>query len=180
MASAVVLFVVLVGVVTFDSWPHPGRLFTGSGGNVSLNTLTTQAPPQPAPTPNLVALLGGPAPAATTRASNRGGSNGGTGTLPIGPGTIDGHGSPPVPGGGGGGGGQNSPVVQNPPPSPPPVTSRSTNIVQQVVAGAGNNVESDTNTLGDQLGGSDSTLGGLVQGLGSTVNNTLQGLAGTR
>jgi hypothetical protein len=184
IASAFVLFIVLVGVVTFNAWPQPGQLIGGSGGNVSLDNvpLVNQAPPEPAPTPNLVALLGGPGPAATTSVSNRGGGNtGGTG----GNSGTGGHFNPPSGGGngGGGGGGETITIAPSAPsaPSAPPVTERSTNALGQVLAGRGNNVESDTTSISqNMLGGSDTTLGGVVQGVGSTVNNTLQTLGGTR
>jgi hypothetical protein len=187
IASAFVLFIVLVGAVTFNAWPHAGQLFNGSDGNVSLQNVprVNQAPPQPAPTPNLVALLGGPAPATAIPVSNpggggngNGGGNGGGGNIGGGnPGGSLGSHEPGVGGGGGngGGGGGGTTTV-----APAPPGQRTTNTLGQVVAGVGNNVESDTNTLGEQLGGPDTTLGGLVQGLGSTLNNTLQQLGGTR
>jgi hypothetical protein len=183
MASAFVLFIVLVGVVTFNAWPHAGQLLNGGGGNVSLSNvpLTNQAQPKRVSTPNLVALLGGPSAAVTTAVTNHvgGGGNGGS----AGAGTHVGvPGNPPLGGGngGGGGGGQTTTV----PPSPstsPSVTQRTTDTLSQVVAGVGNNVESDTTSISENmLGGSDTTLGGLVQGVGSTLNNTLQGLSGTK
>jgi hypothetical protein len=191
MASAFVLFIVLVGVVTFNAWPHAGLLINGSGGNVSLSEIPTanRAQPNAAPTPNLVALLGGPAPRGTTQASNGSGGAGGTG---IGrPGGTTGTVAPAIPplgapggngpGGNGGNSGGGNPTTTVPPSTPqqPPAAQR-TNTLGDVVAGVGNNVESDTNVLGEQLGGSTSPLGGLVQGLGTTLNNTLQQLGGTR
>jgi hypothetical protein len=185
IASAFVLFIVLVGVVTFNSWPHAGQLLNGSGGNVSLPNvpLTNQAPPKPAPTPNLVALLGGPAPAvAATAVTNHGGggtagSGGGNGGRGGGGTVVGGNGNPPVGGGNGGGGGSQTTTVA---PSTPSVTQRTTNTLSQVITGVGNNVDSDTTSISqNMLGGSDTTLGGLVQGLGSTLNNTLQQLGGT-
>jgi hypothetical protein len=187
ITSAFVLFIVLVGAVTFNAWPHPGQLISGSGGNVSLQNvpLTSNAPRQPAPTPNLVALLGGPGPANATPVTNHGGGSGGNGGGPSSvPGTGGGVVAPPVSGGGGGGNGQpttnppSSPGNSSVTPSEPSATERTG--LGQVVAGVGNNVESDTNVLGQTLGGPDTTLGGLVQGLGSTLNNTLQQLGGTR
>jgi hypothetical protein len=187
MASAFVLFIVLVGVVTFNAWPHPGQLIAGSGGNVSLKDVTlTNQQPQPAPTPNLVALLGGPATAAATPASNRGGGGGGAdATRPsrvVGIGSGLGTSSP----GGGtgtgtGGGSSTPPQTTTVTPSLPGVSDVTrAGGLGQVVAGVGNNVQSDTNSLGNSLGGPNSALGGLVQGLGTTLNNTLQQLGGTR
>ena len=183
MASAIVLFVVLVGVVTFNAWPRAGQLLNGSGGNVSLQDvpLLNGAPSAPAPTPNLVALLGGPGPAVHTPLPN-GGGNGGGGRQGGGQNIGGGIGTPPGGGGGTGGGapGPQPTTVAPSAPSAPMVTQRTTNVLGQVVAGVGNNVESDTTSLGETLGGSNSTLGGLVQGLGTTLNNTLQQLGGTR
>jgi hypothetical protein len=184
MASAFVLFIVLVGVVTFNAWPHPGQLLNGGGGNVSLQDvpLANQAPPPPAPTPNLVALLGGPASAAAVPASNRGGGGNGGATTPsrgseIGSGNV-GATSPGTGSGNGGGGGPQTTTI---PPSSPTIVPDVTRTggLGDLVAGVGNNLQSDTNSLGDSLGGSNSTLGGLVQGLGTTLNNTLQQLSGT-
>jgi hypothetical protein len=183
MASAFVLFIALVGVVTFNAWPHAGQLLNGGGGNVSLSNvpLTNQAQPNRASTPNLVALLGGPAPAAATAVINHvgGGSNGG------GPGAgthIGVPGNPPVGGGnGGGGGGSQTTTVPPSTSTTPSATQRTTDTLSQVISGVGNNVDSDTTSISqNMLGGSDTTLGGLVQGVGSTLNNTLQGLSGAK
>jgi hypothetical protein len=185
IASAFVLFIVLVGVVTFNAWPHAGQLISGGGGNVSLQNvpLVNQAPPPRAPTPNLVALLGGPGPATAIPVSNIGGGGSGGGN-PVGgggnPGGSLGIHEPGVGGGGGNGGGNGGGGTTTVAPAPSPPVQRETNSLGQVIAGVGNNVESDTNTLGEQLGGPDTTLGGLVQGLGTTLNNTLQQLGGTR
>jgi hypothetical protein len=187
MASAFVLFIILVGVVTFNAWPKAGQLIGGSGGNVSLeNVPLTAKRPAPAPTPNLVSLLGGPAPATATPVSNRGGGSGGGVTLPAqgrgGPiGTFT---QPPTTGQGGGGGGgtqapQQTSTIAPTTSNPITETTRSTGL-GQVVAGVGNNVQSDTDSLSQSLGGQSNLLGGLVQGLGSTLNNTLQQLGGTR
>jgi hypothetical protein len=179
IASAFVLFIVLVGVVTFNAWPHAGQLLNGSGGNVSLDNvpLTAEAPPHRASTPNLVALLGGPAAVSATPVTNHrgGGGNGGNGGN--GGGGAGGGGNPSLGGGNGGGGSQTVTVAPSAPSSP--VTQRTTSL-GQVVAGVGNNVESDTDSLGESLGGTDTTVGSLVQGLGSTLNTTLQTLGGTR
>ena len=180
MASAFVLFIVLVGVVTFNAWPHPGQLIAGSGGNVSLKDVTLiNQQPQPAPTPNLVALLGGPATVAATPASNRGGGGGADATRHsrvVGIGSGLGTSSPGGGSGTGTGGGSST---------PPQTTTVAPSLPRagglgQVVAGVGNNLQSDTNSLGNSLGGSNSALGGLVQGLGTTLNNQLQQLGGTR
>src|SRR3954454_24902666 len=70
MASAFVMFVILVGVVTFDSWPHAGHLFGGGDGDVSLNSTTTSPAAATLPkTPNLVKLLGRQGPAVTAQAA---------------------------------------------------------------------------------------------------------------
>ena len=187
MGSAFVLFVVLVGVVTFNAWPHAGELIPGTG-NASLEAagLTGQAPSEPAPAPNLVTLLGGPAPAGTPPVSDRGGRGGGGSIHPGGGIGFDGGGGSPGGGGGGGGnggggGGSSQPTTIVPStPSVSSTTQRDTGVVGQVLQGVGNNVEGDTNRLGETLGGSDNSLGGVVQGLGGTLNVTLQRLGGTR
>lgn len=63
MASASVVFVILVGVVTFSAWPHAAALIgdRGGSGDVALQDVA-KAPPQgaaPASPLNLVRLLGG-------------------------------------------------------------------------------------------------------------------------
>jgi hypothetical protein len=181
MASAFVLFIVLVGVVTFNAWPHPGQVLGGGGGNVSLPdvSLADQAPAPPAPTPDLVALLGGPAPATAVAASNRGAGGGSDKTTPSrGSGIGSGNLGASSPGRGQGTGSGNSTTVRPSSPQLVPNVTRTSGL-GQVVAGVGNNIESDTNSLGDSLGGSTSPLGGLVQGLGTSLNNTLQQLSGT-
>jgi hypothetical protein len=192
MASAFVLFIILVGVVTFNAWPKAGQLINGSGGNVSLENVPLESKqPAPAPTPNLVSLLGAPAPASSIPASNRGGggTGGGNNILPArgDNGLVGNFTQRPSSGGGGGstgggGGGGSTPQTTTVAPTisnPVAEATRSTGL-GQVVAGVGNNVESDTNSLGQSLGGQSNLLGGLVQGLGSTLNNTLQQLGGTR
>src|SRR4051794_5180984 len=62
MASAFVLFVILVGVVTFKTWPTAGGLLPGGGGEVALQGDAKPAPQRTAARPSgpdLVALLGG-------------------------------------------------------------------------------------------------------------------------
>jgi hypothetical protein len=44
MASASVMFVILVGVVTFKTWPHAGNLLGDAGEDVALQTTATPAP----------------------------------------------------------------------------------------------------------------------------------------
>lgn len=171
MASAFVMFLILVGVVTFNAWPHVGNLLGGRAGNVALSSTAAgeQAPAAPPATLNLVQLLGG-GPAATHpprghRIVPPHGIGGGIG------GTAPGaNGSQP---GGPTGGGQ-TPVASPTGPAPQPK-----NVVQQTVSNVGNTVQSDTTSLGDALGGSSSPgLGGLVGGAGKTVNGLLQTLGG--
>jgi hypothetical protein len=171
MASALVIFVILVGVVTFTTWPHPGGLLGGGGGDVALET---SAVPTPAParssSPNLVKLLGGGAGPVAPHED-------GVGRL--GPNGIGGE---PAPGDGGsslgstgpGSGGGDSEGAQ-----PPPASSQPDNPVSQLLAGTGNTVQKETDSLGDTLGGNSSPgLGGLVGGVGRTLNDNLQSLAG--
>jgi hypothetical protein len=172
MASALVIFVILIGVVTFTTWPHPGALLGDGGGDVALET---SAVPTPAPARstslNLVKLLGGGAgPVAPHQ--------GGVGRL--GPGGIGGEpapgdsGSTVGPTGPGSGGGEPQGAEQ-----PPPPPSQSDNPVSQLLAGAGDTVQSNTDTLGDTLGGNSTPgVGGLVGGVGRALNSDLQSLAG--
>jgi hypothetical protein len=172
MASAFVIFVILVGVVTFTTWPHPGGLLGGGGGDVALET---SAVPTPAPARsssiNLVKLLGGDAGPIAPHEDGVG---------RVGPGRVGGQpapgdsGSSLGPTGPGSGGGEPQGAEQ-----PPPDSSQSDNPVSQLLAGTGNTVQKDTDSLGDTLGGNSSSgLGGLVGGVGRTLNDNLQSLAG--
>jgi len=169
MASALVLFVILVGVVTFKTWPHAGGALLGDGGgDVALKSTAKPAPPAQPSTLNLVKLLG-----AGTVAPHRSGVDGrGPGGIGNLPGGSEG-GSPGGSTGPGSGGGEPQDA------EPPPASSQSSNPVSQLLSGAGNTVQSDTDSLGNTLGGSSTPgLGGLVGGLGKTLNNDLQSLAG--
>lgn len=168
LASALVMFLILLSVATFDSWPN-GGLFSG-GGNIQLSQHEAglPAPPQPS-VPNLTALLGGGgSPAQVRRSPNRG------------PQPPKGH-LTPRPQGKLPGPQQTAPApAPAPSPSPEPSpTANPRNVVQQTVSGVGNAVESDTSALGDDLSNTSPTVGGLVSGVGSTVNHTLQDLVGT-
>ena len=170
MASAFVLFVILVGLVTFSAWPHPGSLFgDDGGGDVALREIATPPPAQPTAQAgglNLVKLLGAGAGRGTAGSPNQRGVHGA--------GSADGL----IPGDGPGTSGPRGGQPQGGEQAPPSAPSRS-NVVSQAVSGAGNTLQSDTDSLGDTLGGSSSPgLGGVVGGLGKTLNNTLQGLAG--
>ncbi len=171
MASAFVLFVILVGLVTFSAWPHPGSLFGDGSPHVALQQTATPPPAHRTAQSgglNLVKLLGAAAGRGTAASPNQRSVHGG--------GSADGL----IPGGGSGTdgarGGQPQGGGAPPPPSAP---SQSKNVVSQAVSGVGNTLQSDTDSLGDSLGGSSSPgLGGVVGGLGKTLNHTLQGLAG--
>ena len=173
MASASVMFVILVGVVTFNAWPHAGSLVGGvaGGGDAALHQTAKPAPnpatAQPS-TLNLVRLLGrGGAPAPSRRAGVRGGSGG------IGHNLSPGHGGGPSGGSGGLGGGQPQGAQQ-----PPSTLPQPRNAVSQAVSNVGNTVQSNTDSLGNTLGGNSSPgLGGVVGGLGRTLNSDLQSLA---
>ncbi|MDX6606595.1 MAG: hypothetical protein QOD14_1135 [Solirubrobacterales bacterium] len=168
LASAFVMFAILVGVVTFNAWPHPGNLF-GRGGEVAVKNSPTSSPAQQATTLNLTKLLGGRAAPSARRASDRGKAPRGNGVLT---GSLGGSTGAP-----GGSPGRQLPVESPQPPSGP----QPRNAVSQVVSGAGNTVQRTTDTLGNALGGSSSPgLGGLVGGVGRTLNDTLQSLAGKR
>jgi hypothetical protein len=169
MTSALVLFVILVGVVTFKTWPHTGGTLLGDGRvDVALESTAKPAPPAGSSTLNVVKLLGGSGTVAPHQDVGRSGPGG------IGNGSAPGFspGDPTAPGLGGS-------VRQGVEQQPPPASPRSSNAVSQLLSGAGNTVQSDTESLGDTLGGSSTPgAGGVVGGLGQTLNNTLQDLAG--
>jgi len=169
MASAFVMFVILVGVVTFDAWPRAGHLLGGTDGDVGLKSVANPVvTPQPSnSSPNRSARSSGVttqfvAPRQvghSTRIHTGGGLSGGT-TSPGPSGGVQAPGEPPAP-----------------PPEPP--TQEATSVVRGAVSSVGNGVEGTTNFVGDALGGSSSPgLGGVVGGLGQTVNGTVQGLVG--
>jgi hypothetical protein len=182
LAGALLAFVILVGVATFESWPRPESLLPGGGGdNVTLDASTAGIREQSSASspPDLIELLGagGPAAPAGTAAPS-------SPVLPA-PSVQPPAGSEI--GGGGGGGG--SPGGTEPPGSPtqivqpPPAaqTTSSPNLVQQTVSSVGTTVQGTTTVFGDTLGGSENPgLGGLVGGLGQSLNSSLQGLAGSQ
>jgi hypothetical protein len=172
LASAFVMFVILIGAVTFNSWPHGGRLFPADG-DMALNASSASPAPQPK-TLNLAKLLGGGQAAATSRGGGPGrGAPIGVGRLP---GTLGGsqggsNGTSPGPGGGPG-------TVAPQPPSPPPPT-QATNLLSQTVSGAGNTVQSSTESLGSTVNTATGTnVGNVVSGVGDQLNSDLQTVAG--
>src|SRR3954471_20268930 len=71
LASTFALFVILIGLVTFSTWPHAGGLLGDGGGDVALDGTAAQEPVRGAvqrTAPNLVKLLGRPGPVTRTRA----------------------------------------------------------------------------------------------------------------
>ena len=187
MAGAVVAFILLVGIVTFNAWPTGSSVFNRGASDVAVDTsLTTTPPAREEPNvPNLVKLLGGGGAAASSTPARAGGATGGSpANEPTGSGNSPARQRPQ----------QNNPGSGQEQPSQPTRTPQATqpaqaasdsqaesrNAVQQLVYGVGNTVEADTSSLSDTLGGQDTLLGGLAGGLGSTVNSTLQGLAGNR
>ncbi len=169
MASALVLFVILVGVVTFKTWPQTGGALLGDGGgDVALERTATPAPRDTAGAPgvNLVKLLGGTGQAAPGQGR---GAPRGTGNSQA-PGDIGSPGGSTGPGSVGG---------QPQGAAPPPPASRANDPVTQLVAGAGNTVQSTTDSLGKTLGDNVSPgLGGLVSGVGKSLNDNLQSVTG--
>jgi hypothetical protein len=170
MASGVVIFVILLGVVTFKTWPEAGGLLGGGGRDVTLHDTATPTPRQSRAQPsaiNLVRVLGG-GPAAST---DPGAGSGGIGNGPGSGGSVE------SPGGSVGSPGESGgqPQGAQPPPSPTP----SPNPVARAVSDVGNTVQANTDSLGDALGGTSTPgLGGLVGGVGRSVNSDLQSLAG--
>ena len=172
MASGLVMFVILIGVVTIKTWPHAGDLLPGGGHDASLQSTAAQGPEALAPSSglNLVQLLGGTGSAGTSPGSDGARAGDGNGlTQGENGGAIGG--APSQPGTGGG-----QPQGAQPPPSE---SQQPSNAVSEALSGTGNTVQDTTTNLGNALGGSSSPgLGGVVGGLGQTLNNTLQGLAG--
>ena len=171
MASASVMFVILVGVVTFNAWPHAESLLgPGAGGSGVLGaTAKPAATPGPArsSTLSLATLLGGGA------TPGQGGARTGSGGIGNG---VNPGGIGEAPGGSEGPGGGEPQGAQPPPPSPAPPR----NAVSQTVSVVGDTVQSSTESVGDTLGGSSSPgLGGVVGGLGRTLNDDIQSLAGS-
>ena len=172
MGGAIVAFVMVVGIVTFNAWPDASGLFTFGGGQaeVGLSTSEPSGKGTRARTlPPLVTVAGTPAGSVTNR--------GGTGR----PGLNDGSGGNGGTGGGNGtspGGSGDAPAQQ--PTAPAGSAQQSGNVVTNTVSGLGNTVEQDTTSLGNTLNDATGTnLGDLVTGVGQTLNGTLQGLAGT-
>jgi hypothetical protein len=175
MASASVMFVILVGVVTFNAWPHAGSLLGGGAGvgDAALHQTAKPAPNRATGQPstlNLVRLLSRGAALAPSRGAGIRGGSGGIGH-DLGPG----QGGGPSRGSGGLGGGQPQGAQQ-----PPSTPTQPRNAVSQAVSNVGNTVQSDTDSLGNTLGGNSSPgLGGVIGGLGRTLNTNLQSLAGS-
>jgi hypothetical protein len=171
MASAFVMFVILVGIVTFDAWPRAAHLIGGGDGQVSLNTAPSRTVVTPVPqTPNLAKLLGHPAPAGSVLQVSP--SNAGPSKPARTHGSLSG-GTSPGPSGGG------QAPVENPEPPAPPPTQTGTSVVRGAVSTVGNSAEGTTNFVGDAVGGNSGPgVGGLVGDLGRTVNGAVQGLVG--
>jgi hypothetical protein len=171
MASAIVVFIVLIGVVTFNAWPE-GGLFGGGGNQVAVDAANLTGEEQQPQGLSLAKLLGGPVQRGTLVAArpvsgpgggagggSGGGSGGGTGG-----GTGGGSGGGGSTGGGGsdgsGGGGDGG------------------SLLGDTISSTGNQVQGTTDTLG---GAVDSTTGTnlgsqVLDPVGGTVNQTLQGL----
>jgi hypothetical protein len=157
MASGLVMVVILIGVVTLKTWPHPGDLLGGGGRDASPSSTAASGPQALAQSsgPNLVQPLGAAGPAGRSQRPDRSGTGAGDGLTP------------------GAGGGQ--PEDAEPPPSE---SEQPSNAVGQLLSGTGDTVQGATTYLGDTLGGSSSPgLGGVVGAVGSTLNGELQSIA---
>jgi hypothetical protein len=168
MASAIVMFVILVGIVTFKTWPHAGGLFGGGGGDVALSGAANPArAPAASSSPNLVKLFGAGGAASPRRGSVDGGGSGGADR-----GRSPGDGVQ-------GRSETGDDRASQPQAAKPPSSPQQGNIVRDTVSGVGEAVQGNTENLGDTLGGSDSPgLGGVLGGVGRTLNNDLKSLAG--
>jgi hypothetical protein len=177
ISGAFVAFVLLVGVVTFDSWPTGSGPFNRSADDVRVDTSLTTTPPARADLPNHNTRLGGGADQSTAPSGSGGAAGDSPGGPPSGSHQLPGEGGPQ-------GGGQPGQPIRPSQPIQTAGTSSSTettspNGVQQTVSNLGNTLESSTDSLSNSLGGEDTALGGVVGGVGSTLNGTLQGLAGS-
>jgi hypothetical protein len=165
IAGAVVAFLLLVGMVTFDAWPRAAGLVGGDDASVSSDALTPGATAAAAlgsatdqvspatPGDSLVAPPGG-------RAGQGGGggvTGGGTGGGTIEPGDTGGGGSTGGGGGTGTGTGGGAGTVGD--------------TVNSTVSGLGKTVQGTVDGLGK-------TVNDTVSGLGQTVNNTVNGVNG--
>jgi hypothetical protein len=156
MASAIVVFIVLVGVVTFNAWPG-GGLFGGGGSRVAIDTANLS--PQEHPNQlSLVKLLGGPVqPAGTVvtprpiRGSGGGAGRGGTGG-----------------GGGGSTGGGDATAIS----SGSDTSGGGGSTLGNTVSGT---VHDATDTVGGQV--DNATNSNLGSTLGNSVNQTVQGVS---
>jgi hypothetical protein len=177
VAAAFVMLAMLIGIVTFDAWPRAG-LFSGNAGVVSLDAGATATQVSAITgAPDLVGLLAGPTLRAAVSVSAPEDEGDGAG-LPSQPnGGIDLPGAPTAP----------QPPQQSPPPvqvtpspGPSPVPPSGTEPQSpSLLSGVGNAVESDTTTLGNNLGGSENPVGGLVGGVGKSLGQTLNALGGS-
>jgi hypothetical protein len=171
IAAAIVVFIVLIGVVTFDAWPG-GGLFGGGGDDAVAidNANASQAQPEEL---SLVSLLGGPVQPGGTLVTPRpvSGSGGGAGGGGTGDGTGGGSpggggGSTTTGGGGGGstdgggdggGGGGSNPIGDT--------VSGAGDTVQST--GAGTTIDAATNSnLGSSVV---DTVDGSLKGVGSQL-----------
>jgi hypothetical protein len=175
MAGAFVVFVGLIGMVTFNTWPHAGSLFGGLDGDIGLNSAAASRP-APAGRPgtlNRVKPIGGRQGQETRHRDGGGSSN-----LPIGNGGLGGSNRPP---GGSGGGPTPVEVPPSPPTQSPSPPTQLRDVVGQAVSDAGNTVESGTDSLGGTVNAATGTSAGdVVSNLGDTLNNGLQSLTGKR
>jgi hypothetical protein len=165
LAGAFIMFVILVGVATFDTWPHATGLLPGGDDGVTLDSTGSGTPvPAHRSGPSPVKLKGTKNPGAKGRGAG-GGIGRGERTS-----DIDGNaGSPGVTGRG------ETPSGQSGQPS----TSPTHNLLQETVSNVGNTVEANATSLGNDLNSTSPGVGGLVSGLGTSVNKTLQGLTGS-
>jgi hypothetical protein len=167
LAGGIAIFVIMIGVVTFRTWPHAGALLGDGGGDIPLQG-TAQPPPGPPSTPNLSGPVGGGAGSASSApaGSARGGTRAIRKTLP--------GGDAEAPGGLGSGGGR--PQAAEPPPSAP---AQPQGVLAEAASGVGSTVQKETQSLGDTVNSQTGTnLGDGVTGLGDTLNDNLRALAG--
>jgi hypothetical protein len=161
VAGMVVVFLLLVGMVTFDAWPSPSSLFGGDEADVEVAGTNGPADAAAAALDDAAGLVASARPGdSLVSAPGDAGGTTGTGTGPGG----DGGGV----GGPGGGDGQ-APVGGTPGGTGAAGGGRVQETVDTTVDGVGQAVDDTVSGLG-------TTVQTTVDGLGKTVNDTLKGV----
>jgi hypothetical protein len=161
VAGVVVVFLLLVGMVTFDAWPSASSLFGGDEADVEVVGTNGPADDAAAALDDAAGLVASARPGDSLVVAPGGaGGTTGTGTGPGG----DGGGGVDGPGGGDG---------QTPVGGTPGSTGGTGGAVQETVD---NTVSGLGEVVDDTVSGLGTTVETTVDGLGKTVNDTLNGV----